>query len=398
MQRFTSTLLLSAAIAVGAPSIADGQTPTGFGQVVHRSGAVYHVEVCPGPASSGTARCHAHVVTDSQGRPVARSATTNVTPSGYGPASLRTAYGVTGVGWTSPPTIAIVDAYGYTNAERDLNVYRSQFNLGACTTANGCFRKYNQKGVQGSYPRQNNGWALETALDLQMASAMCPLCKIILVEANSNKYSDLAAAENMAASLGAHAISNSYGGGEIGSSVYSDAYWHPGIAITVSSGDSGYGVSFPASAPFVTAVGGTTLKLNSGAWSESAWSGAGSGCSSVYSKQYWQADQGCPNRTVADVSAIADPNTGVAVYGPVLGSISAWAVLGGTSVAAPLIAGIYGANGGTVAYGSDPYTHTLNLNDVISGSNGGCGSYLCNAGQGYDGPTGLGTPKGFTAF
>ena len=369
-------------------------------QAVEHSGRTFHVAVCARGNPQGTARCFAHVVTDARGNPMNGKMSPNAAgaPSGYGPADLRSAYKITTNGTA---TIAIVDAGGYTNAESDLAVYRAQYGLPACTTANGCFKKLNQNGVQGSYPAQNTGWAQESALDLDMASAMCSSCKIYLIEANNSSYSNLATAENTAASVGAHAISNSYGGGESGTQSYESAYNHSGIAITVSSGDGGYGVEFPASSPHVTAVGGTHLVTaqNSRGWTETAWSGAGSGCSSVYAKPSWQHDSGCSHRTVADVSAVADPNTGVSVYGPVSGSRSGWLVFGGTSVAAPLIAGIYGVNGGAVNYGSDPYNNTGALFDVTSGSNGSCGgSYLCTAKVGYDGPTGLGTPNGSSAF
>lgn len=395
MHRLILSVLLSAFMASAGVSIAAAQN-------VERSGKVYHIAVCPGPASPGTARCHAHVVTDSRGNPQVRDAATS-TPPGYNPTDLRTAYNVGVVtSWPSAtPVIAIVDAYGYTNAESDLAVYRSTFGLPACTTANGCFAKYNQNGVKGNYPRQNTGWAQETALDLDMASAMCPYCKIILVEASSNSFGNLAAAVNMAAQLGAHVISNSYGGGESGSLTYNAAYNHPGVAVTVSSGDSGYGVQFPASSPYVTATGGTSLTRGSAfpyAWSETIWSGAGSGCSTLYAKPSWQTDSGCSMRTEADVSAVSDPATGVAVYGPTFAKSSGWQVYGGTSVASPLVAGIYGANGGAVNYGSDPYGDTSALHDVTSGSNGSCGTYLCNGVTGYDGPSGLGTPNGPSAF
>jgi subtilase family serine protease len=322
------------------------------------------------------------------------------TPSGYGPSQLRSAYAVTGSG-SSATTVAIVDAYGYSNAETDLGTYRSQFGLPACTTANGCFKKLNQNGVQGSYPANNTGWEQETALDLDMVSAMCPNCHILLVEATNSSYANLATAENTAASHGAHAISNSYGGGESGTSTYEASYNHAGIAITVSSGDSGYGVQFPASSPHVTAVGGThlTTASNSRGWTETVWSGAGSGCSSVYAKPSWQHDSGCAKRMEADVAAVADPNTGVAVYGPTSSRRSGWMVFGGTSVAAPLVAGVYGVNGGSVNYGSDPYNNTGALFDVTSGSNGSCSpAYFCHGEVGYDGPTGLGTPNGVSAF
>jgi len=368
--------------------------------VQHAKGGVYHVQVCPGPANAGSARCHAHVVTDSAGHPIVTNA--NSGPSGYWPADLQSAYSVSGSG-DGTVTVAIVDAYGYPNAEKDLAAYRNRFGLPACTTANGCFKKVNQTGVQGSYPRMNTGWAQEQALDLDMVSAMCPNCKILLVQASSATYGNLATAVRTAAKMGAHVISNSYGGSESGSSTYESAYNQAGVAVTVSTGDSGYGVQFPASSNHVVAVGGTSLTqtVTTRGWSETVWSGAGSGCSTVYSQPGWQAGvvSSCSKRALADVSAVADPNTGVAVYGPVTPKISGWMVFGGTSVAAPLIGGLYGVNGGAVNAAQQPYNNVSALNDVTSGSNGSCsGSALCTAKQGWDGPTGLGTPIDSTAF
>jgi subtilase family serine protease len=365
---------------------------------IERSGQVFHVSVCSAPTMPLVARCHAHVVTDSFGHRFERAAVHNLVPAGYGASTLQSAYGINPANGASTTIIAIVDAYGYNNAESDLATYRSTMGLSPCTSANGCFAKYNQVGVKGNYPRQDTGWAQETALDLDMASAMCPNCKIILVEATSATYGNLATAENTAAALHAHVISNSYGGGEAGSVSYESAYNHPGVAITVSSGDSGFGVQFPASSPHVTAVGGTSLFL-SGGRVETTWSGAGSGCSSYYAKPSWQKDPLCTSRMEADVSAVADPQTGVAVYGPGSRFGSAWQVYGGTSVAAPLVGGIYANNGGAVNYGSNPYGATSALHDITSGSNGSCGgTYFCTAGPGYDGPTGLGTPNGNSAF
>jgi len=394
-----ATVTGSVSIASAAPATPI-QTMAGPIQI---SGNVYHRSVC-GRAGlqPQMARCHAHVVTDSRGMiRFGKSVTANAlsAPSGYGAADLRNAYKVTGSG-SSTVTVAVVDAYGYPNAERDLGTYRAQYGLPACTTANGCFRKVNQSGGT-TYPAMDTGWAQETALDLDMVSAMCPNCHILLVQASTASYSALATAENTAARLGAHAISNSYGGGESGSSYYEGAYNHPGIAITVSSGDDGYGVQFPASSPHVTAVGGTTLKRasNTRGWTETVWRGAGSGCSGYYAKPTWQKDGLCARRTVADVAAVADPYSGVAVYGPTSSTASAWMIFGGTSVAAPLVAGIYGVNGGSVSFGHDPYNHLTSLFDVTSGSNGSCGgSYLCTGAAAYDGPSGLGTPNGPTAF
>jgi subtilase family serine protease len=351
--------------------------------------------VC-GPAGGGAARCNALVVTDSKGAPLATS-----TPSGYAPGDLRSAYALPATGGTGQ-TIGIVDAYDDPNAASDLNVYRSQYRLGACTTANGCFRKVNQSGGT-SYPRASSGWAQEISLDLDMASAICPNCHILLVEASSSSLTSLGTAVNTAARLGANTISNSYGGSESSSETSWDLsyYNHPGIVVTASSGDSGYGVEYPAASQYVTAVGGTSLTRasNSRGWSETAWSGAGSGCSAFEPKPSWQTGSGCSNRTVADVSADADPNTGVAVYDTY--RTGGWLVFGGTSVASPIVASVYAlaGNEASVSYGSFPYGHTGSLSDVTSGSNGSCGgSYLCTAGPGYDGPTGLGTPNGTSAF
>ena len=169
MRGFGSIALLSGVLALGG-------TLGASAQVVQRSGNVFHVAVCPGPVALEEARCHAHVVTDSRGVPVVRKVTGNAPPpSGYGPSDLRSAYNVSGTG-SQTTVIAIVDAYGYNNAESDLAKYRSTFGLPPCTTSNGCFKKVNQTGAQGNYPRQNTGWAQESALDLDMASAMCPNC------------------------------------------------------------------------------------------------------------------------------------------------------------------------------------------------------------------------------
>ena len=392
-------IALAAVLAIGGASGASAYEP------IERSGNTYHQAVCARGNPHGEARCFAHVVVDARGNEIdgKPNASPLITPSGFGPSDLRSAYNVT-AGGSASTTIAIVDAYGYPNAEADLGVYRSQYGITACTTANGCFQKVNQNGVAGSYPQSNTGWAQEAALDLDMASAMCPGCKIILVESNSASLADLAAAVNTAARLGAHVISNSYGGSETGSGAYAAAYNHPGVAITASSGDSGYGVSFPASANTVIAVGGTHLTRASTArgWSEVTWTSAGSGCSAVHAKPTWQKDALCAGRMEADISAVADPNTGVAVYGPTSRRASGWLVFGGTSVAAPLVGGMYGLKGTAVTNSASSIyaaAGSTSLNDVTSGSNGSCGgTYFCTAGAGYDGPTGLGTPNGTGAL
>ena len=352
-----------------------------------------HAKVCPS-AEPGTARCHSLVRVDAAGQPQP-----SVTPSGYVPTDLQSAYKLSPTGGAGR-VIAIVDAYDDPNAESDLAVYRSQFGLAPCTTANGCFRKVNQTGGT-SYPRGNQGWAEEISLDLDMASAICPDCHILLVEATTNSFANLSAAVDEAANLGAFAISNSYGGGEYASEVTDQSHYNH-ANVTVSSGDAGYGVEFPAASQYVTAVGGTSLvrASNSRGFTETVWSGAGSGCSAYISKPTWQKDSGCARRTVADVSAVADPNTGVAVYDTYRLHPGGWLVFGGTSVAAPIIGSLYALAGTTTTVaGSYPYLHVSSLFDVISGSNGSCGgTYLCTGKTGYDGPTGLGTPNGTGAF
>jgi hypothetical protein len=324
-------------------------------------------------------------------RAVARAAGT--VPSGYGPAELQDAYGLTTLAASAGTgqTVAVVDAYDNPNAEADLATYRSQFGLPACTTANGCFRKVNQAGGT-AYPAPDQNWAAEISLDLQMVSAICPNCHLLLVEATSNSMYDLGAAVNTAAALGATQISNSYGGGENSAEITfdSDHFNHPGVAITVSSGDSGYGVEYPAASRYVTAVGGTSLvpAANQRGWSETAWSLTGSGCSAYISKPSWQHDASCARRTVADVSAVADPLTGVAVYD------GGWDVYGGTSASAPIVAAAYALVGGAASSGSFAYDNPTWFNDVTSGSNGVCsGLYLCSGAVGFDGPTGMGTPS-----
>ncbi|MFN8473677.1 MAG: peptidase S8 [Anaerolineae bacterium] len=376
------------------PASANGNEPKGFSFSWNWS--------CPDFGLPGFARCHAIFRTDVPAHLDAEQATT---PSGFGPSDLQVAYSIPTT-ISGQPTVAIVDAYDDPKAEADLGVYRAQYGLPACTTANGCFKKVSQTGGT-RYPRADGGWAQEISLDLDMVSAICPKCKILLVEANSSSMIDLGTAVNYAASVpGVVAISNSYGGTEFsGETTYETRYYnHPGKVITVSSGDSGYGVEFPASSQYVTAVGGTSLKRDSSTrgWSEQAWSGAGSGCSKYITKPSWQKDTGCTRRSVADVSAVADPATGVAVYDSyAYQGYSGWLVFGGTSVSAPIIASVYAAAGNatSVTYGSYPYSHTASLNDVTSGSNGSCGGgYLCTGGAGYDGPTGLDTPSGTTGF
>jgi len=364
--------------------------------------ANYHA-VCPG-AVIDSARCHAQVVTDERGNPNA-----TLSPTGLGPQDYWSAYNLPATTAGAGQTIAIVDAYDYPTAENDLNAFSSQYGLPPCTTANGCFSKVNQNGGTNlKRYRVNSGWSLEAALDIETAHGICPNCRIVLVEAQTNSFANLSTAEDTAASL-ANVVSNSYGGSEFSSetsSSYDGHYNHPNRAITVSSGDSGFGAEYPASSQYVTAVGGTTLTPagNARGWSESAWSGAGSGCSAYEPQPSWQAGfaTACARRGEADVSADADPASGASVYDTTAYSgQTGWFKVGGTSLAAPLVAGVY-ALAGDASSASYPvqraWTSHSTFNDVTSGSNGTCGSPVCNAGTGWDGPTGWGTPWGTNGF
>ena len=274
-------------------------------------------------------------------------------------------------------TVAIVDAYDNPNAESDLAIYRTQYGLPACTTANGCFKKLNQTGAASSYPTGDPGWGIEISLDLDAVSAACPLCHITLVEANSSSTLDLDVAEDTAAAQSPTSISNSWGAGEFaGENTLDGHFTHPGIPITVSTGDGGYGTAWPAASPTVTAVGGTELTQDSSTrgWSETVWSGAGSGCSTQEAKPIWQTDSGCPsNRTIADVSALAG-SPGLAIY-DTYGTGGTWLDYGGTSLAAPLVGAVY-----ALAYpdytSAVTYTHAASLFDITSGSTGSCGGQL----------------------
>ncbi|MDX3242835.1 putative Ig domain-containing protein [Streptomyces sp. ME18-1-4] len=357
-------------------------------------------------AAPGHASCFAQRRTDIKQK--LASALAAAAPSGLSPANLHSAYNLPSTGG-SGLTVAVVDAFNDPNAAADLATYRSTYGLSACTTANGCFKQVSQTGSTTSLPTNDTGWAGEEALDIDMVSAVCPNCNIVLVEASSATDSDLGIAENEAVALGAKVVSNSWGGGESSSQTSEDTQYfkHPGVAITVSSGDSAYGAEYPATSQYVTAVGGTALSTssNSRGWTESVWKtssteGTGSGCSAYDAKPSWQTDTGCSKRMEADVSAVADPATGVAVYDTYGGS--GWAVYGGTSASAPIVAGVYALAGtpGSSDYPAKyPYSHTSSLYDVTSGNNGSCStSYFCTAGAGYDGPTGWGTPNGTAAF
>jgi hypothetical protein len=429
------------------------------------------VRALPGASGSTAARVGAGAASSGaavgggggQSRPATE--TTEPINGSRTPGNLLSAYGLGGISPASTQTIALVDAYDDVGAEADLEVFSKRFGLPSCTTANGCFQKVNQAGNTTPLPASSGGpergWAQEIATDVEVAHGVCESCHILLVEAQSNSNLDLFTAEQTAAALGATEISNSWGGEE-GSSD-SSAFNHPGIVITASSGDNGYlnwfsgapasAANYPASSPHVVAVGGTRLLLTpEKAWrEESVWNdggvnkgtleGAGAGgggCSTHFAAPSWQlhaadwAAVGCGSgRAVADVSADADPFTGVAIYDSTENpeKESGWGMIGGTSVASPIIAATYALAGGAqgVAYPArtlyeNESSAPATLHDVLVGSNGkcdkqfdfgtassGCSSgeeasascaatLICLSSAGYDGPSGVGTPAGIAAF
>jgi hypothetical protein len=391
-------------VAIAATTILAAAMPS-TGAAASAS-AVGYLHACPATPPAGQATCLALVRTNVAAR---RGISPDVMPLGYGPSSLRSAYRLAQAAASSGKgqTVAIVDAGGDPAIASDLAMYRQQYGLPPC--GSGCFTQVNQAGGS-SLPGVISGWPVEMSLDVDMVSAICPRCRILLVEADSARLTDLGAAVDEAVARGARYVSNSYAAPEFNGQAADDAhYHHPGVAITAAAGDAGYQVNYPASSRFVTAVGGTTLQHAPGSrgWAETAWGngstgtdgdGTGSGCSAREAKPAWQSDSGCANRTTADVAAVADPNTGVAIYSSGDGG---WLEAGGTSAGAPIIAAVYALAGRPASRSNPaefPYLHKVSLFDVTSGSNGPCGTYLCNAGPGYDGPTGLGTPDGIAAF
>lgn len=359
---------------------------------------------CATPRQQGFARCFAMVRTPSDHRITADAG--GPPPGALGPADIQSAYQLPASG--GGQTVAIVDAYGDSHAESDLAAFRAHYGLPPCTTVNGCFKKVDQAGGS-SYPGDDPGWGLETSLDLDAVSSACPACNILLVEGNSASLRDLGIAASEAVSLGARYVSNSYGlSPEDGAELSFDHYYnHPGVAVTASSGDTGNETIWPSADPDVVSVGGTRLTKSASAprgWTETAWSSGGSGCSPFEPRPEYQLGitTGCAMRATADIAADADPASGLATY-DTLGE-SGWLQVGGTSLASPLIASVY-ALAGTPVAGTYPVTYPYHdprqaqdLFDITKGSNGSCGNVLCQAGPGWDGPTGLGTPDGLNAL
>jgi subtilase family serine protease len=365
--RSVFTLLACLTVLVGVlASPAAGRSPSSPGALRLLHGASQ--AVCPGPASTGHALCASRVIPDASSSPV-----------GLTPAQMKAAYGFTtsataGAG----QTIAIVDAYNLPTAESDLNTFSSQFGLPACTTANGCFTKVNQTGGT-KYPRYNSGWGLEIALDIEWAHAIAPGAKILLVEARSNSFGNLLAAEDYAK---AHAqyVSNSWGASEFSSETSYDGHFsQPGVSFFVSAGDAGLPADYPSASRNVISVGGTTLHFAADGTltDETGWSGGGGGCS-VYENataaqssfsEYAQVNCG-GRRATPDLSLDADPSSGAAVYdGSRYQGATGWYQVGGTSLSSPMVAGRAAVSGAVVS-SAYVYGNNITFRDITVGNNG----------------------------
>ena len=426
--RVATSLALGGALSLGAAAAATASTPTPSAAqrllAAEAAGSAHASQPTASTANSGsTHACSAVLVVGHKScfalkrngvHATSASVSPNAIPSGvgYGPSQLQSAYNLASASAAdgSGRTVAIVDAYDDPTAASDLAAYRSAAGLPTVPS----FKKLNQNGATSPLPATapaSDDWTLEVSLDLDMASAICPLCNIVLVEANDDTSNGLYVAENTAASVAGY-VSNSWGGSEASTDTSLDSQYfsHSGVVITASAGDSDYGVIYPATSPNVVSVGGTSLSTasNSRGWTESVWNtsagseGTGSGCSAYEPQPSWQKSlglSGCSLRIDNDVSADADPATGVAVY-DTTNSNGGWNEVGGTSASSPMVAAMYAlaGNAGT-SPANDIYTHTSNFYDVTSGNDGSCSTaYLCTAETGYDGPTGIGTPNGISGL
>ncbi len=351
--------------------------------------------ICP-PNSNGNARCFSQYRTDIPRNPNAALPPTQV--AGYQPSQLQDAYGLGTASATNGAgqTIAIIIAYDAPSLAADLTAYRTEFGLPPCATATGCLQFVY---AAGSQPSSDPGWSAEATLDAEMVSAICPLCKIMVVESPDANIKNLANAVSVAVANGATEVSNSYSVPEQnGMQPYAKYYSYPGVPITAAAGDQGYGVGFPANYATVTAVGGTSIVKTPNGWASAVWSGTGSGCSLFVNKPLFQTDLGCTNRTDNDLAVVADPATGVAAY---VSGVGGWGVFGGTSVGAPIVAALYAlaGNGATINDPSHLYANPQWFAPVTARANGTCSpSYLCHGGPAYNGPSGLGSPVGLAAF
>lgn len=409
-----SLFLVVALAAAGCAQPGSGIVPTG-GSLETQTLKAVPIQPSPSPtpvsivggvisAVSGLAcgvtagvTCHVLPGTGPQGLPAGTAA--SALP-GLHPADLQSAYRLSPATAGRGQTIGVVVAYDDPDLESDLAVYRAKFGLAPCTTANGCFTKVGP-GLLGTLLEGNQGWGQEASMDTQLASAVCPNCKIVVVEAPSDTAPNLLQAAQTAVAHGATVVSDSYTLSEWPSE--NDDSYAIGVPFVFGAGDSGAAADWPASSSHVIAVGGTSLARDGSprGWSETVWSESGGGCSAYVAKPVWQHDTGCAHRTSNDIAAFADPNPGVSVYDSYLSQSPGWRTYGGTSAAAPIVAGaiaLAGNGTSTLLNAAYIYAHAAALNPVTSGSNGACGTYLCTAGAGYSAPGGNGSPNGTGAL
>lgn len=328
--------------------------------------------------------------------------------SGFSPADIRSAYKIPDTGSTQ--TVGFTVAYGYSNLESDLNAYRSYYNLPPCTVANGCLTIVNQNGgttpIAPSDGSSTDGWASEAALDSQMISAACENCHIVAGFAKTSSVSNQLETMLKVIDKGANYVSLSWGSRTPvqAQQYYDSAYFtNNDVIYFASSGDAGYGVAeYPSSAKRVISVGGTSLHKDSTSergWTEQAWGGAGSGCDTYSTKSDAQTriNVPCAGKATADLSAVASNSTPVSGYFK-----GKWYTMAGTSAAAPVVASIYAnasvKNGSSLEAMDYIYNNAGYFNDVTSGTNGSCDNILCRAAEGWDGPTGVGTPDASSLF
>jgi len=358
------TLAVAGALLTGCGAGgAAGPVPPPGGTVSQGTGRTpQYSRALPGACTVVLGELGCYVQVNLAVRPVADPNAASI--AGFTATDLRSAYGLPTADGSpaTGPLIAIVAAYDDPNAESDLAIYRQRFGLAPCTSAGGCFTKVTSPGI---IPRYNQSWTEEISLDLAMASAACPTCRLALIEAQNGNPNVLSGAVDTAAALNPAAISNSYGIPQGKSSAQQDSHYdHPGIAIVASTGDDGT-VQFPASSAHVTAVGGTVLTRDASArgWHESVWNYSGAGCTTTPTPA-WQTGTSCSTRSIPDVSFVAALNPGIAVYDS---SDGGWIVLGGTSAGSPFVAGLYAqAHDFGAAAGGAPsiYANGSSLNPV----------------------------------
>ncbi|MGW0811156.1 hypothetical protein [Nonomuraea sp. NPDC002799] len=381
---------LLSTLTPAAPAVADAPPPSTRA-------------ICPEDADQ--AACLLKVATDGTGRTLRPAEAAKLTSGPLTAKDLQEAYRLPADLLGGGRTIAVVVPYDVSSAEPDLAVYRETNGLPACDEVFTCFRKVNQRGGD-TPPPSGPSYAAYAAAGLDMASAACPNCKLVLVQADDNSFANLALAVDQAAAQGADAIVSMWGVAEFEDQIAQAAHFnHPGVTITAAAG-AGFNTDgrqlVPAAYSSVIAVGGTELWRDPAAergWSETVWRDTGSGCSLYEARPSWQPRGDCGSRrTVADVSSVASSTTPTQIYSSAVGG---WAAASGTPLAAAFIAGVYGLAGtdSTKPPGKRLYGGSRYLFDVTAGANGTCaGSNVCAARGGYDGPSGMGTPNGTGAF